>query len=120
MDKKQQLRVSLANFLGAMAAESDMPPRPTRHELVAVLAEEGLKLCDDDKGSCDTFVSKPLFRGVIHLLRLRLYEMESSSVSSLPAVQASAQSYRQTIAFLESVVEKAESVDTKGETHGNQ
>lgn len=58
-----QIKSGLINYIGAMLKSSKFEnEKATRHSVVAILLGEAMKLCKDDQGMYDIYVSKPALR----------------------------------------------------------
>lgn len=76
-----QIRAGLVNYVGAMIASSKFDNiKATKHEVVAILLEEAAKICKDEDGYYDMFITKPILR-----LTAGISKQRSSTMNSLPS-----------------------------------
>ena len=82
MNKDQQaIKQSLTNFVGAIVDSSERQDIEARHEAAATLLEEVLKLSEEQGGSRELYVLKPLFRATINVLLERKKELSELQMS---------------------------------------
>ena len=75
-----QIRAGLVNYIGAMLKSSKFEnEKATKHSVVAILLEEAMKLCKDDQGMYDVYVSKPALR-----LSSSIAKQRANLMSELP------------------------------------
>ena len=75
-----QIRAGLINYIGAMLQSSKFDnDKAIKHSVVAILLEEAAKLCKDNNGEFDMFISKPILR-----LTSGITQQRQSLLSSLP------------------------------------
>lgn len=68
-----QIRAGLVNYIGAMLQSSKFEnEKAIKHSVVAILLEEAAKLCKDDEGMFDMYVSKPALRLVSGIAKQRV------------------------------------------------
>lgn len=79
MENKEQLRLGLVNYIGAMISTSNLSDEAdTRHSVVAVLLEEAIKLCREDNETYNMFVCKPILKATRNILLNRIKELEKA------------------------------------------
>ena len=75
-----QIRAGLVNYIGAMLNASKFEnEKATKHSVVAILLEEAVKLCRDENGIFDMYISKPALR-----LTSSIAKQRASLMSDLP------------------------------------
>ena len=70
-EDQKVIKQSLANFVGALIESSKYNDQDARHEAVALILEEALRLSQNDDGSYNLFVLKPFYRAMIRVLEDR-------------------------------------------------
>lgn len=86
-EMQEQLRLSLAQFFGAILVNSKFKdPERKRQSLVALVIEELLKVCKTEDGQIDMITAKPIIKATHYLLENRIgditKEMESNGIAS--------------------------------------
>lgn len=76
-----QLRSGLTNYIGAILQASELEVRAAKQLAAAALAEEILRLAQNERKNCDLFVAKPLLRANVYILQQRC-----NALSKVPAI----------------------------------
>lgn len=106
----QSIRSGLTNFIGTLIKHSPFKGSSKRHDTVAILIEEVLTIGKKDDGQIDLYAVKPLFKGVIFILKQRHEVIKKDLKSSKfdPGVAKSLQQkglkYEQMIELLEQFI----------------
>lgn len=77
-----QIKNGLTNYLGAtIKALPYDNVSACKHELVAMLTEEAIKLSKEDNDTYNMYILKPLLRGTLNILKARINVLESLSIN---------------------------------------
>lgn len=101
---QNETRLSFSNFIGAMISSSSLADeKAIKHEIIAVLLEESLKISTID-GQYDLFAIKPIFRAVINILNQRIKLMAELPLTD--EVSNTIKVYKEIVKQLNSLLEK--------------
>jgi hypothetical protein len=70
-----QIRAGLVNYIGALIASSKFENKAAKQAVTSILAEETLKLAQDENGIIDLYTVKPMIRAVIFIFKQRIQEL---------------------------------------------
>lgn len=88
-----QIRAGLVNYIGALLSSSKFEnEKATRHSVVALLLEEAMKLCKDNDGYFDMYVSKPALRLTSSIAKQRVNLM--NDLPKTPDVVSQIKTYK--------------------------
>lgn len=75
---QNEIRCGLVNYIGAILNSSPYDnPKAIKHNTVAVLLEEAMKLCKDQDGIFDMYTCKPFLRATLNIIKQRYNELTS-------------------------------------------
>lgn len=99
-----QIRAGLVNYIGAMLQSSKFDnEKAVRHSVVAILLEEAAKLCKDEEGTYEMFISKPILRLTSGIAKQR-YNVLSSLDGKTPEMVALMEKYSTIVEFLDEII----------------
>lgn len=99
-----QIRAGLVNYIGAMIKSSKFEnEKAIRHSVVAILLEEAAKLCKDDEGTFDIFISKPILRLSSGIAKQR-YNILSSTENKIPEMFLQMDKYNTIVELLDEII----------------
>lgn len=78
-NNKEQIRIGLTNFLGALINSMDAPKKEISQEVVAILQEESLRLIKEEDNKCNLYIAKPLFKALIYIFSNRVNELQNEN-----------------------------------------
>ena len=96
-----QIRTGLVNYIGAMLKATNLEGKAANQTVAAILIEESLKLSQLEEDTCDLYISKPLLRGVVYILKQRCAQI--SMLRSMDATRKVRQ-YRDMIQVFEELI----------------
>lgn len=78
------IRSGLTNYIGALLNASVLNPNEAKHDIVAMLTEESLKLAKIDNDYYDLFTLKPLLRAVVIIYQNKVNLLNQDLQKDIP------------------------------------
>lgn len=100
----QQVKQGLTNFVGTLLRSSKLENREARQKVNAILLEESLRLCRNEKGVYDLIIAKPLLKAVVLLLKQRLSRLKTVSKENYDATETYMEKYKVIIKDIEEII----------------
>jgi len=97
-----QIRAGFVNYIGSLLKSSHYEGAAAQQEVISILIEEALKLSQDKDKVVQLYQIKPMFRGMIFILRQRCVELEKLPKNKLVDEQIS--KYKNIIQVFEDMI----------------
>ncbi len=108
-----QIQNGMVNYIGALISASKLPPKAARHDIVATLIEESLKLAEDmNTNEYDLYILKPLLRANVIIFEQQINKL-NNGIKTLPKeisdnLSEQIQSYENLISIIKSMLKALE------------
>jgi hypothetical protein len=102
MNELEKIRQGLVNYIGAAQAAVTGNEKEKRHLIVSILAEEALKLTQEENDTNDFFVALPMLRALIVILVQKKNEL-ANLAAGITTADAQIENYKKSIDFLKSL-----------------